>query len=49
MAPWVNLTTTLADSGAPVSGPAGVLGQLAVLAGATIAACAITRWTGLAS
>lgn len=49
IAVWVNLTTALADSGAPVSGTAGVLGQLAVLAGATATACAITRWTGLVS
>lgn len=49
IAVWVNLTTALADSGAPVSGTAGVLGQLAVLAGATATACAIARWTGLVS
>ncbi len=45
VAVWVNLTTALADSGAPVTGPAGIVGQLAVLAGATATACAITWWS----
>jgi len=35
---WLNLTTALAFSGAPVSGTAGVVGQLAVLAGAVLGA-----------
>lgn len=43
---WLNLTTALTGSGAPVTGTAGVLGQLAVLAGATATACAIVWWTG---
>jgi hypothetical protein len=42
---WVNLTTALAGSGAPLTGPAGVAGQLAILAGATATAVAIVRWT----
>lgn len=42
---WLNLTTGLAGSGLPVTGTAGVLGQLAVLAGATATACAIVWWT----
>lgn len=45
MAIWVNLTTALAGSGAPISGVAGTVGQLAVLAGATATAVAIVRWT----
>ena len=45
VAVWVNLTTALADSGAPVVGAAGITGQLAVLAGATATACAISWWT----
>lgn len=43
---WINLTTALAGSGAPISGPAAVAGQLAVLAGAAATAVAILRWTG---
>jgi len=35
---WLNLTTALAFSGAPVTRTAGVVGQLAVLAGATATA-----------
>jgi hypothetical protein len=45
IAVWVNLTTALADSGAPVTGSAGIAGQLAVLAGATATACAIAWWS----
>ena len=45
IAVWVNLTTSLAGSGVPVTGTAAVLGQLAVLAGATATACAIVWWT----
>lgn len=43
---WLNLTTALAFSGAPVSGTAGVVGQLAVLAGATATAVLVLRRTG---
>ena len=43
---WLNLTTALAFSGAPVSGTVGVLGQLAVLAGATATAVVVLRRTG---
>ncbi|MBC8091531.1 MAG: hypothetical protein H7Y15_06245, partial [Pseudonocardia sp.] len=46
IAVWVNLTTALSASGAPITGPVGVLGQAAVLAGATATAVAILRWTG---
>ena len=42
---WLNLTTALAFSGAPVSGTAGVAGQLAVLAGATATAVLVLRRT----
>ncbi|ANZ39664.1 hypothetical protein BBK82_30095 [Lentzea guizhouensis] len=35
VAVWVNLTTALTGSGAPIDGPAGVAGQAAVFAGAT--------------
>lgn len=43
---WLNLTTGLAFSGAPVSGTLGVVGQLAVLAGATATAVLVLRRTG---
>jgi hypothetical protein len=46
IAAWINLTTALAASGAPITGIAGVVGQLAVLAGATATAVAILAWTG---
>jgi hypothetical protein len=46
VAVWANLTTALAGSGAPVTGTAALLGQLAVLAGATATATAIVLWTG---
>lgn len=42
---WVNPTTALAATGAPIDGLAGRLGQLAVLVGATASASAIVRWT----
>ena len=42
---WINLTATLAFLGAPVSGTAGVIGQLAVLAGATATAVVVLRRT----
>lgn len=42
---WINLTTAFAGSGAPVTGPVGVLAQLAVLAGAVATAVAILRRT----
>lgn len=43
---WLNLTTALAFSGAPVTGAVGVLGQLAILAGATATAVLVLRRTG---
>lgn len=43
---WVNLTTALAGSGAPITGSVGVGWQLAILAGATATAVAIVGWTG---
>jgi hypothetical protein len=46
VAVWANLTTALVSVGAPVAGPVGVAGQLAVLAGAAATAAAILRWTG---
>jgi hypothetical protein len=46
IAVWANLTTALTAAGAPVTGTAGLLGQLAVLAGATATAGAIVVWTG---
>lgn len=42
---WLNLTTALAFSGAPVAGTLGVVGQLAVLAGATATAVVVLRRT----
>lgn len=42
---WLNLTTGLAGSGVPLTGPAAFVGQLAILAGATATAAAILRWT----
>ncbi len=45
IAVWVNLTTAFAGSGAPITGTTGVLGQLAILAGATATAAAIIWWT----
>ncbi|MEU7478208.1 hypothetical protein AB0A63_19645 [Lentzea sp. NPDC042327] len=47
---WVNLTTALTGSGAPIDGTAGVAGQVAVLAGATATAVALLwRTSGLLS
>jgi len=43
---WLNLTTALAFSGAPVTGTVGLVGQLAVLAGATATAVLVLRRTG---
>ncbi|MFP5284068.1 MAG: hypothetical protein ACLGIF_11535 [Actinomycetes bacterium] len=43
---WLNLTTALAGSGAPIVGPVAVVAQTAILAGATATAVAILRWTG---
>ena len=43
---WLNLTTALAFSGAPVAGTVGVAGQLAVLAGATATVVLVLRRTG---
>lgn len=44
---WLNLTTALASSGAPVDGVAGLVGQLGILAGATGTAVGLLRWTGV--
>ncbi|MET8299104.1 hypothetical protein ABZW02_34470, partial [Streptomyces sp. NPDC005180] len=41
---WVNLTTAFVGSGAPSTGPVGIVGQMAVLAGATATAVTILRW-----
>jgi hypothetical protein len=41
---WLNLTTALAGSGAPITGVAGILGQFAILAGATATALALLVW-----
>ena len=47
---WINLTTALAESGAPIDGPAGIAGQAAILAGATATAVALLwRTSGLLS
>lgn len=45
MAIWLNLATAFAGSGAPITGPAGTAGQLAILLGATATAAAIVRYT----
>lgn len=45
VAVWANLTTASTGTGAPVTGTAALLGQLAVLAGATATAGAIVVWT----
>ncbi|MCD0486056.1 hypothetical protein LO771_27635 [Streptacidiphilus sp. ASG 303] len=45
MAIWINLTTAMAGSGAPVGGARGIGAQLAVLAGATMTAVAVIRWS----
>jgi len=42
---WLNLATGMAGSGAPLAGPVGTAGQLAVLAGATATAVALVRYT----
>lgn len=42
---WVNLTTALVGSGAPIDTPAAVAGQAAILAGATGTAAVVTWWT----
>lgn len=42
---WVNLTTALVGSGAPVDTPAAIAGQVAILAGAVGTAIAITWFT----
>ncbi|WP_439658484.1 hypothetical protein ACSHWB_39825 [Lentzea sp. HUAS TT2] len=47
---WVNLTTALTESGAPIDGTAGVAGQVAILAGATATAVVLLwRTAGLVS
>ncbi len=43
---WLNLTTALVSSGAPTTTSAGILGQVAILAGAVGTAVAIIRFTG---
>ena len=43
---WLNLCTALVGSGAPVTTPSAVLGQIAILAGAVGTAVAITWFTG---
>ena len=42
---WLNLTTALAGSGAPIDGVVGVIGQLAILAGVAGTAIVILVWT----
>ena len=42
VAVWLNLTTALVGSGAPITTPAALVGQAAILAGATGTAVAIT-------
>lgn len=42
---WINLTTALTGSGAPIDTPAGIAGQVGTLAGAAGTAVAITWWT----
>jgi hypothetical protein len=42
---WLNLTTGLVGSGAPITGTAGFWGQLAILVGAIATAAAVLRWT----
>ena len=44
-ASWLNVTTALAGSGAPIDGTAGFLGQLAILAAVTGTAVLILAWT----
>ncbi len=44
---WLNLTTALVASGVPLDGVAGLLGQLAILAGAAATAVALLRWTSV--
>ena len=41
---WLNLTTALAGSGAPITGTAAILGQFAILAGATATAVTLLVW-----
>lgn len=42
---WINLTTAVADSGAPITGTVGTVGQLAILAGVTGTATVVVWWT----
>jgi hypothetical protein len=46
VAVWLNLCTAVVGSGAPVTTPAAILGQIAILAGAVGTAIAITWFTG---
>ena len=41
----VSLTTAVTASGAPLTGPVGIGGQLAVLMGATASSVLLVRWT----
>jgi hypothetical protein len=45
IAVWVNLGASAVDSGAPVAGTAALVGQLAVLSGATATGAALAWWT----
>ena len=45
MAVWLNLTTALVGSGLPITTPAAIVGQVAILAGAVGTAVAITWFT----
>jgi len=45
VAVWLNLTTALVGSGLPITTPAAIVGQGAILAGAVGTAVAITWWT----
>jgi hypothetical protein len=45
VAVWLNLTTALVGSGAPITTPAALVGQTAILAGAVATAVAITWYT----
>jgi hypothetical protein len=44
---WLNLTTALVGSGAPLGGAVGLFGQVAILVGAVTMAVALLRWTGV--
>ena len=46
VAVWLNFTTALVASGAPITTPAAIVGQIAILAGAVGTAVAITWFSG---